>query len=64
MLLILLSLFESRDNLIWKLHRKKLATLMKDGFLMADSKLEGITNKEALALFIYKSAWWIEKFFT
>ena len=56
MLLILLSLFESRDNLIWKLHRKKLATLMKDGFLMADSKLEGITNKEALALFIYKSA--------
>ena len=29
---------------------------MKDGFLMADSKLEGITNKEALALFIYKSA--------
>ena len=40
MVVILLSLLFNYDNLIFKLHQKNVATLTKDGFLLADSKLE------------------------
>ena len=41
MVVILLSLFHNHDNLILNLHqKKKFATLMKDVFLLANSKLE------------------------
>ena len=38
MVLISLPLLCNHDNLILKLHQKKLAALMKDGFLYVDSK--------------------------
>ena len=40
MVVILLSLLLNYDNLIFKLHQKNVATLAKDGLLLADSKLE------------------------
>ena len=40
MVVILLSFLCNYDNLTLKLHQKNAATLMKDGFLLADSKLE------------------------
>ena len=40
MVLILLYFLCNYDNLTLKLHQEKRSPLMKDGFLLADSKLE------------------------
>ena len=40
MVLTLLLLLCNHDNLILKLHQKKIATWMKDGFIYVVSKLE------------------------
>ena len=40
MALILFLLFCNHNDLILKLHQKKIATLMKGGFLQVESKLE------------------------
>ena len=40
MVLILLPLLCNHNNLILKLDQKKIATLMKGGFLQTESKLE------------------------
>ena len=40
MVVILLSFLCNYDNLILKLHQEKPSYLMKDGFLLTDSKLE------------------------
>ena len=40
LVVILLSLLCNHTSLILKLHQKENATLIKDGFLLADSKLK------------------------
>ena len=59
MSLILLSLLCNCDKLILKLHRKKLVTSKKGGFLLRQIqnwKCDRNDNKEVLAQFIYKRA--------
>ena len=57
MVLILLLLLCNHDNLILKLHQKKIATLMKL-FISSfkDGSVSGMINKEVLAQFICKPA--------
>ena len=40
MVLVLLSFLCNHDNLILKLHQKKVSIVIKGGFLQVDSKLE------------------------
>ena len=55
MVLILLLLLCNHDNLVLKLHQRKIAPLMKDGFFIGSFKVgsvPGMINKEVLAQFI------------
>ena len=55
MVLILLFLLCNHDNLVLKLHQRKIAPLMKDGFFIGSFKVgsvPGMINKEVLAQFI------------
>ena len=55
---ILLLLLCNHDAMILKLHQKKVATLMKCGFIgsFKVGSVPGMKNKEMLAHFVYKPA--------
>ena len=54
MVSILLPLLCNHDNLILKLHQKKISSVMKGSFKVG--RVPGIINKEVLTHFIYKTA--------
>ena len=53
MVLILLRLLRNHDNLILKLHQKKIPTLMKGGFIgsFKIGNVPGMINEEVFAQF-------------
>ena len=66
MVLILLSVFCNHDNWRIKLYQKK--SYLDEGLLFIGKfkvgKVLEMINKEALAQFLHKPAWWTENLFT